>query len=131
MMAPRLVDRVRSESGEILYQSRPAMLMATLSRGTAEELKVLMRDTVVYGTCRKSFQRFRRKKIFRGIDLGAKTGTINDRTDRFKYDWLTAYALPRKGTKAICIAVLIVHGQNWGVRAKELGGYIINYHLTS
>ena len=131
MMAPRLVDRVRSESGEILYQSRPAMLMATLSRGTAEELKVLMRDTVVYGTCRKSFQRFRRKKIFRGIDLGAKTGTINDRTDRFKYDWLTAYAIPRKGTKAICIAVLIVHGKNLGVRAKELGGYIINYHLTS
>ena len=71
------------------------------------------------------------KKIFRGIDLGAKTGTINDRTDRFKYDWLTAYAIPRKGTKAICIAVLIVHGKNLGVRAKELGGYIINYHLTS
>jgi peptidoglycan glycosyltransferase len=131
MMAPRLIDRVLSESGEVLFRSRPVMLAATLSRGTAQDLKVLMRDTVEYGTCRESFRKFKRKKVFRGIDLGAKTGTINDMTDRFKYDWVTAFALPPKGAKPICIAVLIVHGKNLGIRANELSGYIINYYLTS
>jgi hypothetical protein len=63
--------------------------------------------------------------------VGGKTGTINDEIDRFKYDWLTAYAIPRNKAKGICIAVLSVHGEKLGIRANELGRYIINYHVTS
>jgi len=98
---------------------------------TAESMKVLMQDTVVYGTCRKSFRPLRRKKAFKGIDFGAKTGTINDRKDKFKYDWLASYILPQNGTKAISIAVLAIHGEKLGLRSSVLGRYIIRYYLTS
>jgi cell division protein FtsI/penicillin-binding protein 2 len=131
IMAPRLVESVLSDSGEILFKSKPTMLTAALSRGTAEDLKVLMRDTILHGTCRKAFLPLRRKKALKDVDFGAKTGTINDSEDRFKYDWLTAYALPPNGAKAICVAVLSVHGKTLGIRANELGQNIVNYYLTS
>jgi len=124
MMAPRLVERVFKESGELLYQSRPTMLTSPISRGTAKDLKVLMRDTILNGTCRKTFHALRRSRAFRDVELGAKTGTINDKLDQFKYDWLTVYALPKDGTKGICMAVLSVHGEKLGIRANELGRYI-------
>ena len=64
-------------------------------------------------------------------ELGAKTGTINDRNDRFKYDWLTAFVVPPSGKKSICIAVLGIHGKMLGVRANRLGRSIIRYYLSS
>jgi cell division protein FtsI/penicillin-binding protein 2 len=131
IMAPRLITRIMREPDEILYQSRPALLTSPISRGTAKDLKLLMRDTVLYGTCRESFKQMRRKKVFRGVELGAKTGTINDEGDRVKYDWLAAYAFPRNKAKAICVAVLSVHGKILGMRANELGRYIIDYHVSS
>jgi peptidoglycan glycosyltransferase len=131
MMTPWLVERAVSQSGEVLYQSRPTVLTSPISKGTAVDMRVLMRDTVLYGTCRRSFRLLRRKKAFRDVEFGAKTGNINDELDQLKYDWLTAYALPPNGAKAICVAVLGVHGEKLGIRANELGRYIINYYLSS
>ncbi len=130
LMTPWLVEKISSESGDILYNRKTTQLTSPVSWKTAEDLQVLMRDTVVYGTCRKSFRPLRRKKSFKGVDFGAKTGTINDKKDRFKYDWLAGYVLPHNGTKAISIAVLAVHGEKLGLRSNELGRYIIKYYLT-
>lgn len=131
MMKPWLVKRVLQEDGEILYQGKPDKMTSSISKETAQGLKILMRETVMHGTCSKSFRRLRRKKTFKNVELGAKTGTINDRTDQFKYDWLTAYVLPPDGTKGICIAVLGVHGKRLGIRAGKLGRIIINHYLSS
>ena len=131
VMAPWLVERVSNIAGELLYQRKAVHLASPVSRKTAENLKVLMRGTVLYGTCRKSFQRLRRKKAFKNVDLGAKTGTINDEKDQFKFDWLIGYAVPRNGLKPISFAVLGIHGEKLGLRSNELGRYIVKYYITS
>jgi penicillin-binding protein A len=131
MMRPWMVKRVLREDGEVLYRGGPDRMMDTMSRETAGDLRILMRETVTYGTCRRSFERLRRKKAFSDVEFGAKTGTINDPTGQFKYDWLTAYAIPPDGTKGICVAVMGVHGEKLGIRAGELGRIIINYYLSS
>jgi len=130
-MAPWLVRDVRDESGRIIYSAIPSGLSNPIRENTAEKLKTLMMDTVAKGTCRKAFRPLKRKKAFRNIDLGAKTGTINDQLDQYKYDWLTAYALPKEGDRGICIAVLAIHGKILGIRAKDLARHIINYHFIS
>ena len=94
-------------------------------------MKALMAETVVRGTCRSAFRALRRKKAFREIELGAKTGTINDRDDKFKYDWLVAYALPANGKGGLSLAVLAIHGEKLGIRAKDLARYILNHHFSS
>ncbi len=131
MVAPWLIEHICDESGGFLYQRRPTMLACPINSRAASNLRALMRDTVRYGTCGRSFSRLGRKKAFRSIELGAKTGTINDKSDRFKYDWLAAYAISKDRLKSICVAVLGVHGEKLGIRSNELGRYIIDYYITS
>lgn len=131
MMKPWVVKRVVNEAGEVLYEGRESRMGVSISPETAKELRVLMKDTVIHGTCRKAFYRERRRKVYKNVELGAKTGTINDRNDQFKYDWLTAYVVPPNGKKGICIAVLGIHGKILGVRANRLGRSIIRYYLSS
>jgi peptidoglycan glycosyltransferase len=131
IMAPWLVETVNDHTGKVLYHVKPSRLARPLKPNTAETLKILMRETVVSGTSRKAFRRFRRKRSFKDIELGAKTGTINDERDQFKYDWITAYALPRHGDGGICITILAVHGEKLGIRASVMAGYVINHYLSS
>ncbi len=131
MMKPWIVKRVVNEEGRVLYQNSKSRLGISISPETAKELRILMKDTVLHGTCRNAFRRERRRKVYKGVELGAKTGTINDRSDEFKYDWLTAYVVPPDGREEVCIAVLGIHGKMLGIRANRLGRSIIRYYLSS
>ena len=131
VMEPWLVKSIRDDSNKTVYHANPAELSRIIRADTAENLKCLMQETVITGTCRKAFSSLRRKKTFRGVELGAKTGTINDRNDRYKFDWLSAYALPAEREKGICIAILAVHGKKLGIRAKDIGREIINHYFRS
>jgi cell division protein FtsI/penicillin-binding protein 2 len=131
MPTPWLVETIRDETGKVLYNFDRGTMVTPVSRKTAADLRILMQDAVRYGTVRKAFRSLRRKKGFKKFELGAKTGTINDKMDRFRYDWLTAYALDPDGINGICIGVLGVHGKILGVRSTELARAIINYYFSS
>jgi len=130
IMAPWLTKRIRNESGEVLYRAKPSKLASPIKEDTARTLRVLMEDTVRRGTCSKAFLRLRNNRAFRDMKLGAKTGTINSSSDEYKYDWLTAYAIPAQKRGGVCISVLAVHGEKLGIRAKDLAAHIIRYHFT-
>jgi peptidoglycan glycosyltransferase len=130
MPIPWLVETIQDDMGNIVYNADPGVPYYAVSSQTAADLKALMQDAVRYGTSRKAFRRLRRKRLFKKFELGAKTGTINDKMDRFKYDWLAAYALAPDGTQGICIGVLGVHGKILGTRSTELGRAIINYYFS-
>ena len=131
MPIPWLVETIQDDAGNNVYNTDPGVLKSAVSSQTAADLKALMQDAVRYGTSRKAFRRLRRKRLFKKFELGAKTGTINDKLDRFKYDWLTAYALSPDGTRGICIGILGVHGKILGTRSTELGRAIIDYYFSS
>ena len=131
MIGPWLVRRIKDESGRVLYRARLSRMGRAIEDDTARQLKMLMVDTASHGTCHKAFLPLRRKRLFRDIELGAKTGTINDQHDQYKYDWVTAYALPKQRDKEICITVLAIHGEKLGIRAADMARYIINHHFTS
>jgi len=131
MMKPWVIKRIYGEGGELLFENRPRQLTTAIDRNTANDLRIMMQETVKSGTCRRSFWRLRKKKCFRNVEMGAKTGTINDRNDEFKYDWLTAFVLPPDGKKSLCIAVMGVHGKVLGIRANRLGRYIIDHYISS
>ena len=131
IMAPWLVRKVKDHTGRVVYRVTPSKLASVLKPNTAGRMKILMRETVISGTSRKAFRRLRRDKRYKHLELGAKTGTINDELDQYKYDWITAYALPGNRDGAICITILAVHGKMLGIRASELAGNIIKHHFSS
>ena len=131
MMEPWLVKSVKDQSDKTFYRVTPVKLANPIKENTAKKLRILMDDTVLNGTCRKAFRTLQRKKTFKDIELGAKTGTINDKLDQYKYDWLTAYALPGDNNGGICITILAIHGKKLGFRARDIARDIINYYFTS
>ena len=131
MMEPWLVKTVRNEAGEVLYEAAPSVLASPINKKTASRMMVLMEGTVVEGTAKRAFQPLQRKRELRYVDLGAKTGTINGATDQYKYEWLTAFALPSEGDGGLCITVMTAHGEKIGVRAKDIARLIINRHYCS
>jgi cell division protein FtsI/penicillin-binding protein 2 len=131
MVVPWLVNKITDETLKIAYRAPRGVLISPISRKTAEDLKFLMKYTARYGTTRSAFRELRQQKSMADLDLGAKTGTINDRLDRYKYDWITAFALTAEGTRGICIGVLAVHGEKLGTRSTELVRAIIDYYYRS
>jgi peptidoglycan glycosyltransferase len=131
MMRPWLVASVVSPSGETVFQGRPSALAAPIDKETAAELRVLMQDTVKTGTLRKTFRPFQRKRSFREVEVGAKTGTINDKEDRYRFDWVTVYAIPRERNRALVVTVLAVHGEKIGTKSGEIARRIIEQYLGS
>ncbi len=131
MPAPRLVESIRNESNKVVYQAPRPVMAAAVSPETARDIKILMQDAVRYGTGRTAFRKLRRKKRFKNYDLGAKTGTINDRSDQFKYDWVTAFAVSPNGAGSICVSVLGVHGKILGTRSTEMTRAIVDYYFST
>ena len=130
-MVPRLTEDITDESGKIIYKCQPKMLDSPINRGTAKDLKDLMHQTILYGTCRQAFRNLLRKKKFKKITIGGKTGTINDKANIFKFDWTVAYMVPQDRSKSIAVAVLSIHGKKLGIRASMLASSIINNYMKN
>lgn len=124
VMKPWVIKQV-SENSEPVYEAHLGVLGVPIKPTTARNLQIMMGDTTRYGTSRKSFWRVRRRKPFRELRIGAKTGTINDSSDRHKYDWITAYAIKKDGSDGICLAVLEIHGRKLGIRSREIARAVI------
>ncbi len=131
LMAPWVVEKVVDEQGRVRFERKPVIIGSPISEETARSLRLMMRDTLRYGTGKKSFQRLRGRPAFKGIDMGGKTGTINDRSDQHKVDWFSAYVLPAGGSGGISLAVVGVHGKKLGIRAHELGRLVIERYVKS
>lgn len=132
MMAPRLINKVEDLDGNVLYRSEPVQLSSPVSDETAKKMRILMDETVMNGTCRNAFRNFLRKQKFRELELGAKTGTINDPFDQHRVDWVTVYAIPDSGKEdAISLSVLAVHGEKLGIRSKDIARRLVETYFSS
>ena len=130
MATPWLVSTIADRSKGLVYRSRAGALASPIDPKTARQMKLMMQDGVRYGTTRSAFREFRKSEKFASVRFGSKTGTINDRRDRYKYDWITAFALTPEPADSICVAVLAVHGKLLGTRAVEMAGAIIRHHFS-
>lgn len=125
MVRPRIVDSVMSDDGKMIYRGKGGIISRVISSDTAAALRVLMKETVTKGTCKKAFSKLVRSKSTKNVTLGAKTGSIHDRLGRYKLDWTTAFALPGDSRNPITVAVLNVHGEKMGVKANEIASMMI------
>lgn len=131
IMKPWLVKEVRDDQGHVLYRPEHTTLKSPIGAETARKMRLLMEETVITGTCRKAFKPLQRKESFKRIELGAKTGTINDSLDQYRVDWVTAYAVPEGEEGAIALSVLAVHGERAGIRGKDMARCVIDHYFSS
>ena len=125
VMAPWLIESLTTEGGDVAYRAEPTEISSPMLEETAKDLRKLMQETVLSGTCRRSFRHLKETKRFEGVEIGAKTGSINDETGQLHIEWVTAYALPPDRSQAICVAVVGAHADKQGLRAAEMARSLI------
>jgi len=118
MMEPYVVEALTLADGGVVYESKPTPTSTTMKVETAEELRSLMRETVLSGTSRASFRTLLRKPSFKEVEIGGKTGSLLGLSPRGKCDWFVGYA--RSPGRRIAVAALTVNEDKWRVKASHV-----------
>jgi cell division protein FtsI/penicillin-binding protein 2 len=119
LIEPTIIERIRDEKGSQLYQSQPAVVTQAFAPHTSAALRELMNTTIRTGTVRGTFRKYRKDKIISRLEIGGKTGTINNKTDDIKYEWFVGYAQDKGGDSTIIVSVLVAHQKYIGIRAPQ------------
>jgi len=107
MMRPYLIETVRSNDDEVLYQARPEVLGQPISPKTAQDLTRMMRRTVEDGTASKIFHRYS-KDLLQRMMISGKTGSLSGDNPPGSYDWFVGFA-PADAPQIAFSAMIINH----------------------
>ncbi len=119
LIEPTIVDQITDGKNAQLYRSQPTTITQAFTPATADALDELMKATVRSGTVRSMFRKYRKDDIISKLEIGAKTGTINNKTDDVKYDWFVGYAKEKSGDRKIILSVVVAHQKYIGTRAAQ------------
>ncbi|OQY11812.1 MAG: hypothetical protein B6I30_06055 [Desulfobacteraceae bacterium 4572_187] len=118
IMEPTVVDQIINEKGEIIYRNRLVTINQAITPRASKVLNQLMAATIRSGTCRKAFRGYRRDKILSKLNIGGKTGSIDNKSHDARYDWFVGFAEEKNGPQKIALSVIVAHEKYIGLRAS-------------
>jgi penicillin-binding protein A len=125
MPRPKLVEKIVSESGKVIYQSDTDSLSRIVQTETSRELMRMMQYTTTDGTSRKEFIS-KGRTILKDVDVAAKTGTLSGKNPAGLNTWFIG-AAPMNNPE-IAVAVIVVN-PTASTKASRIGRQIIEKHL--
>ena len=131
---PALVDKVVSTSGAVLWAApEEPFSRRVLARETADQLGAMMQHTVREGTSWHAFHDPHGAPFLPGIDVAGKTGTLTDAETHRYYTWFTGFApvRPLPSLRQVAVAVLVVNGPTWQVKANVLARDVLRAYFAS
>ena len=119
LVEPSIVDRIVDSSGRVIYRSRPKTLNQALSPETSRAMRSLMKETVLTGTCRKSFRGIADSPVLSRLNIGGKSGSINSKVHAGRrFDWFVGYAEEKEGHRKIVISIVVAHQNYIGIKSN-------------
>jgi cell division protein FtsI/penicillin-binding protein 2 len=133
-MRPTLVASVVGPSGAVVWaapETREARRV--IAHETAEELTAMMQHTVPEGTCWHAFHDGRGRAFLPGVGVAGKTGTLTDGDAQRYYTWFTGFAPvdATPGVPQVAIAVLVVNGPVWQVKANVIARDVLRAYFAA
>jgi penicillin-binding protein A len=131
---PNIVDRVVAPSGAVVWSTPPSTPpRRAISRETAEQVAAMMDHTVSEGTSWHAFHDARGRAFLPGIEVAGKTGTLTDADAQRYYTWFTGFApvKPVADVRQVAVAVLVVNGPRWEVKANVIARDILRSYFAS
>ncbi len=110
---PVLVDAAYRTDGPLLYASDTSATSTLLTPETAQDMQLLLGETVRRGSARKSFRGFF-KGAYKDLKVGGKTGSLTGTDPKGRTEWFAGYG--DSGDKKIAVAVVIVNKKKWYVK---------------
>lgn len=131
IIVPTIVDRVTDDNGHLLYDVRPAWQGRAMSSKASKVLARLMETTIQSGTGRKAFRSRRRSRVLTKLDIGCKTGSIDNRSHEVRFDWFVGFAKERNSSEGLAVAVLVAHEQYIGIRAAQYAKMAMTHYFEN
>ncbi|MDR1052262.1 MAG: hypothetical protein LBP95_14620 [Deltaproteobacteria bacterium] len=119
---PSVVSEVTDAERRLLYKSSPRLMATPVTPRTAGELSILMEAAVTEGTGRKHFSDAGYHPLLSRLQLGGKSGTINDENGA-RVDWFVAFARPGDPSETaggLAMAAVVVHDGKYNLASQEL-----------
>lgn len=128
VVRPWLVKSVTDSKGAtVIGASEPSVVRRAIKRETAAQVLTMMEHTVSEGTSFKAFHDPRGKAFLPGMAIAGKTGTLSDPDGQHLYSWFTGFApsRPQPGQAQVAIAVLVINGPKWTLKANVLAREVL------
>jgi penicillin-binding protein A len=129
-----IVDKVVSNAGALLWSApEDAPSHRVVARETADDVATMMGHTVSEGTSWRAFHDPHGAAFLPGIEVAGKTGTLTDGEAHRYYTWFTGFApgRPAPPARQIAIAVLVVNGPTWQVKANVIAREMLRAYFVS
>jgi peptidoglycan glycosyltransferase len=129
---PSVVEKI--VVGDAVAWSTPgeAVTHRVVARETAAQLATMMEHTVSEGTSWRAFHDGRGGAFLPGVTVAGKTGTLTDAETKRYYTWFTGYAPshPQPGVRQVAVAVLVVNGPAWQVKANVIARDVLRAYFA-
>ena len=119
LMEPSVVREVFDLDNRIFYKHDSKSLGRVVSDRTAREMHDMMLATISKGTGRRRFLDARRHPVLSQLEIGGKSGTINNNQGH-KVDWFVCFAKNRHNGEALALASVVIHFEKLGTRSQEI-----------
>ena len=129
---PSVVDKV--VIGDAVAWSAPdgPVTHRVVAKETALQLATMMEHTVSEGTSWRAFHDNKGGAFLPGVTVAGKTGTLTDAETKRYYTWFTGYAPshPQPGVRQVAVAVLVVNGPAWQVKANVIARDVLRAYFA-
>lgn len=119
MMAPSFIDTIKGRDGEVVYLRRIYPLTRPVNPKTADMLFTMMQATIKKGTARRAFSGYTRDRVLKRLQIGGKTGTIDNHNHELRYDWFCGVAMDKITGRSMAVGVVVGHKDVLGTRAAS------------
>lgn len=116
LMKPTIVN-VATRENQTVYLRKKETLSRVFEPVTADSLKSIMNATLHQGTARRQFTNIGSHPVLSVLDMGGKTGSINNNARQIRFDWFAGFAADPSGSRSIAIGILVAHKEYIGKRA--------------
>jgi penicillin-binding protein A len=136
MIEPAMIDSIADQNGQMIYQRRVEPMKQVISARSSDIMSRMMEATVNSGTGRKAFKGYQKDSILSRLDIGGKTGSMDNQTHEAHFDWFIGFALDRASGQKVVVSVVVAHEKYIGTRAGYyarilMKEYFSNYFATA
>lgn len=132
MITPTIVENITDDQNNVLYH-RPETTESRqiMSARAATGLGQMMQNTITSGTARKTFRKHQTDKVLANLQIGGKTGSLDNATHDVRFDWFVGFAKERHGEKELVVAVMVGHEKFIGIRASDYARRAMTYYFAN
>ncbi len=131
---PSIVEQIVAPTGAIAWSAPESRAShRAIGRETAQQLETMMEHTVNEGTSYKAFHDPKGGAFLPGIQVAGKTGTLTEGETQRYYTWFTGFAPAHRDPAArqVAVAVLVVNGPTWQVKANVLARDVLRAYFAA